>query len=92
MSRCKKRWLMYGVSKRNSGRNNSGKITVRHRGGGFKKKLSFIDVYRRIFNGNAVIVGLHYDAKRSAQVMSVILKKKWFGFKYIVIGWFINWG
>ena len=34
--------------KRSSGRNNQGKITIRHRGGGNKRKLYIVDFYRNI--------------------------------------------
>lgn len=59
--------LMKGVYKR-QGRNNTGKITVRHRGGGEKRKLRIID-WRRAKRGVlATVMAIHYDPMRSANL------------------------
>lgn len=54
------------VKKQKSGRNNQGKITVRHRGGGFKRKLRKIDFKREKFGIEAKVLGLYFDPNRSA--------------------------
>lgn len=53
-----------------SGRNNSGKIVVRHRGGGHKKSYRKIDFLRK-FNGIGIITSIEYDPYRNSNIMSV---------------------
>ncbi len=52
--------------KKNSGRNNYGKITVRHRGGGNKRKYRIIDFKRDKVDMVATVLRLEYDPNRSA--------------------------
>ena len=52
--------------KKNSGRNNQGKITVRHRGGGSKRKYRIIDFKRRKDDIPATVIGIEYDPNRTA--------------------------
>jgi len=54
-----------------SGRNNQGKITVRHRGGGAKKKYRIIDFKRRKDDVEAEVVAIEYDPNRSANIALV---------------------
>ncbi len=54
------------VKKKNSGRNNYGRITVRHRGGGNKVKYRIVDFKRP--TGNATVVGVEYDPNRSSYI------------------------
>ena len=54
--------------KKNSGRNNTGKITVRHRGGGNRKKYRVIDFKRDKADMNATVLTLEYDPNRSAHI------------------------
>ena len=53
---------------RQAGRNNQGKITVRHRGGGAKKKYRIIDFKRRKDNIHATVLGIEYDPNRTANI------------------------
>lgn len=54
--------------KKHSGRNNQGKITVRHRGGGARKMYRIID-FRRLKDGvPAEVVSVEYDPNRSARI------------------------
>ena len=54
--------------RRSSGRNNQGKITVRHRGGGHKRQYRQID-FRRNKDGIAAVVdSVQYDPNRSARI------------------------
>lgn len=53
---------------KNSGRNNQGKITVRHRGGGAKKKYRIIDFKRNKDGIPATVVGIEYDPNRTANI------------------------
>ena len=54
--------------KKNSGRNSYGRITVRHRGGGNRRKYRVIDFKRTKFNVEAVVKTLEYDPNRSAHI------------------------
>ena len=54
--------------KRNAGRNAQGKITVRHRGGGAKRKYRIIDFKRKKDGIPATVVGIEYDPNRSANI------------------------
>ena len=51
-----------------AGRNNQGKITVRHRGGGAKKKYRLIDFKRNKDGIPAKVVGIEYDPNRTANI------------------------
>ncbi|RGY82691.1 50S ribosomal protein L2 [Dorea sp. AM58-8] len=53
---------------RQAGRNNQGKITVRHRGGGAKKKYRIIDFKRRKDGIPATVIGIEYDPNRTANI------------------------
>jgi large subunit ribosomal protein L2 len=53
-----------------SGRNNSGKITSYHKGGGHKKKYRKIDFYR-VQNSVGITTSIEYDPNRSANIASV---------------------
>ena len=54
--------------KKNSGRNNQGKITVRHHGGGSKKKYRIIDFKRYKDDIPAVVKTIEYDPNRTANI------------------------
>src|SRR5574344_3113075 len=53
---------------KNSGRNNQGKITVRHQGGGNRKKYRVIDFKRNKKDMPATVIGIEYDPNRSANI------------------------
>ena len=57
--------------KKNSGRNNQGKITVRHRGGGSRRKYRIIDFKRRKDGIPGRIVSIEYDPNRTANIALV---------------------
>ena len=50
------------------GRNNQGKITTRHKGGGVKQKYRIIDFKRNKDNIPAKVAGIEYDPNRSANI------------------------
>ncbi|PIE59231.1 MAG: 50S ribosomal protein L2 [Desulfobulbus propionicus] len=54
--------------KRNGGRNNYGRITARHRGGGHKRKYRIIDWKRNKTSVPATVTALEYDPNRSAHL------------------------
>ena len=53
--------------KKSAGRNSYGRITVRHRGGGNKRKYRIID-FKRDKVGSATVLRLEYDPNRSANI------------------------
>ena len=56
------------VLKKNSGRNSYGRITVRHHGGGNKKKYRIIDFRRATEGMPATVIGVEYDPNRTAYI------------------------
>ena len=54
--------------KKNAGRNNQGKITVRHRGGGNRRKYRIIDFKRQKDGIPATVIGIEYDPNRTANI------------------------
>ena len=56
------------TKKKTSGRNNQGKITVRHRGGGVKRKYRLIDFKRRKDGITALVSAIEYDPNRTANI------------------------
>ena len=60
--------------KKNAGRNNSGKITVRHQGGGVKQKYRIIDFKRNKFGIPGRVATIEYDPNRSANIALVVYK------------------
>lgn len=54
-----------------SGRNSYGRITVRHRGGGNRRKYRIIDFKRNKLDMNATVLTLEYDPNRSANIALV---------------------
>ena len=62
------------TKKKTSGRNNQGKITVRHRGGGVKRKYRLIDFKRRKDGVTALVSAIEYDPNRSANIALLTYK------------------
>ena len=56
------------------GRNNQGIITIRHRGGGHKKKYRLIDFARNKYDIPAVVAGIEYDPNRNARIALLYYK------------------
>jgi large subunit ribosomal protein L2 len=54
--------------KRSGGRNNKGRMTIRHRGGGHKRRLRVIDFKRTRDGIPATVAALEYDPNRSANI------------------------
>ena len=54
--------------KKKGGRNNMGRITVRHRGGGRKRRYRIIDFLRNKINIPAKVVSIEYDPNRTARI------------------------
>ncbi len=54
--------------KKNAGRNNQGKITVRHQGGGIRRKYRIVDFKRRKDGIPATVKSIEYDPNRTANI------------------------
>ncbi len=59
---------LLAVKKKHSGRNAQGKITVRHKGGGNRRKYRIIDFKRNKDNIPAKVVAIEYDPNRTAYI------------------------
>lgn len=57
--------------RRKAGRNNAGRVTVRHRGGGHKRRYRIIDFKRNKFDCAAEVVSIEYDPNRSSRIALV---------------------
>ena len=53
---------------RNKGRNNRGVITIRHRGGGHKRRYRIIDFKRNKYGVEGIVAAIEYDPNRNARI------------------------
>ncbi|MBR6406715.1 MAG: 50S ribosomal protein L2 [Lachnospiraceae bacterium] len=60
--------------KKNAGRNNQGKITVRHQGGGERRKYRIIDFKRNKDDIEATVKSIEYDPNRTANIALIVYK------------------
>ena len=60
------------AKRKTAGRNNMGRITTRHRGGGAKRRLRFIDFRRSKFDVEATVKDIAYDPNRSAYIALIV--------------------
>lgn len=58
--------------KKHAGRNNQGKITVRHQGGGNRRKYRIIDFKRLKDDVPAKVIGIEYDPNRTANIALIV--------------------
>lgn len=58
--------------KRQAGRNNQGRVTVRHRGGGNRPKIRLVDFRREKAGVPAKVVSIEYDPNRSARIALLV--------------------
>ncbi len=63
---------LLGARKQKAGRNNQGRITVRHRGGGHKRRYRIIDFKREKFNIPATVREIEYDPNRTARIALLV--------------------
>src|SRR5229473_5662924 len=59
---------LLGTIRKTGGRNNNGRITLRHRGGGHKRRYRIIDFRRDKENIAARVASVEYDPNRSARL------------------------
>ena len=68
ITRAKPERSLTVVLKRTGGRNSQGRITVRHRGGGHKRRYRIIDFKRDRYGAPARVTSIEYDPNRSARI------------------------
>ena len=71
LSKVKPEKSLLETLKKNAGRNSYGRITVRHQGGGNKKKYRVIDFKRDKIDMPATVLTLEYDPNRTAHIALV---------------------
>jgi large subunit ribosomal protein L2 len=72
ISRTKPEKSLLRPLRKRSGRNNQGRITVRHRGGGHKRSYRVIDFKRDKFGVPARVASIEYDPNRSARIALLV--------------------
>lgn len=60
------------IRKQKSGRNNQGRISVRHKGGGAKRHIRIVDFIRTKFDMEAIVKSLEYDPNRNTNIALVV--------------------
>ena len=68
ITKSRPEWNLTRSKKRKSGRNSAGRITVRHRGGGHKKRYRLIDFRRDKAGIPAKVAAIEYDPNRTANI------------------------
>src|ERR1044071_9569282 len=68
ITRSKPHKALTEVKKRSGGRNNNGRLTSRHIGGGHKQKYRKVDFKRRKHGVAAEVIGIEYDPNRTARI------------------------
>jgi large subunit ribosomal protein L2 len=68
ITKSKPEWSLTEPLRKKGGRNSQGRITVRHRGGGHKRRYRIIDFKRNKFDSQAEVVAIEYDPNRSARI------------------------
>ncbi len=62
---------LISILKKHSGRNNQGKLTVRHQGGGVKRFYRIVDFKQKKFDAPATVIAIEYDPNRGPRVALV---------------------
>lgn len=68
ITRTKPERTLLQKNQRNKGRNNRGVITIRHRGGGHKRRYRIIDFKRNKYDIEGVVASIEYDPNRNARI------------------------
>ena len=84
ITRSKPEKSLLAPMKQKAGRNNTGRITVRHRGGGHKKRYRIVDFKRSIEGTEGIVFSIEYDPNRSARIALVKSNSSLFKIKNII--------
>jgi large subunit ribosomal protein L2 len=68
LSKIKPEKSLIVANHRSKGRNNQGKITIRHKGGGHKKRYRLIDFKRNKYNIEGKVISIEYDPYRNCNI------------------------
>ncbi len=68
ITKSRPEWDLTEHKKRSGGRNNNGRVTCRHIGGGHKQRYRIIDFKRNKHGVKAVVVGIEYDPNRTSRI------------------------
>ena len=71
ITKSKPEWSLTEPLRKKGGRNNQGRITVRHRGVGHKRRYRIIDFKRNKFGVRGEVLAVEYDPNRSARIALV---------------------
>jgi large subunit ribosomal protein L2 len=71
ITKSRPEWSLTEPLRKKGGRNNQGRVTVRHRGGGHKRRYRIIDFKRNKFDCRAEVIAIEYDPNRSARIALV---------------------
>lgn len=82
ITRSKPKKSLTEALRKRGGRNNLGRLTVRHRGGGSKRRYRIIDFKRDKYNVPAVVESIEYDPNRSARI--ALLRYEDGEYRYII--------
>jgi large subunit ribosomal protein L2 len=82
ITRSKPKKSLTEALRKRGGRNNLGRLTVRHRGGGSKRRYRIIDFKRDKFDVPAVVESIEYDPNRSARI--ALLRYEDGEYRYII--------
>jgi large subunit ribosomal protein L2 len=74
ITKTKPEKTLIGKNHQNKGRNNRGIITIRHRGGGHKRKYRLIDFRRNKYNIEGTVSAIEYDPNRNARIALIYYK------------------
>ena len=73
LTKSKPEKSLLAAVKKTGGRNNRGRVTVRHRGGGHKRRYRIID-FKRDKSGVATVKSIEYDPNRTARIALVLFE------------------
>ena len=68
ITKSRPEWSLTEPIRKKGGRNNQGRISVRHRGGGHKRRYRLIDFKRNKYGTRAEVLAIEYDPNRSARI------------------------
>lgn len=74
ITKCKPEKSLTKKNHRSKGRNNRGVITIRHRGGGHKKRYRLIDFKRNKYGIEGTVASIEYDPNRNARIGLIYYK------------------
>ena len=72
LSKTKPEKSLLVANHRAKGRNNQGRITIRHKGGGHKRRYRLIDFKRNLLNVKGIVTSIQYDPNRNCNIALIV--------------------